>query len=459
MTTTSTMTSATFTFPDPDVTTYCDGEHLAVRVRQTGPSPMNPLNLAFLIDVSHSMGENHRLNRVKQTLYAIRTRNLWSPTDRVTLVTFSKVATTCCDHLVMDAVGIDTLYHLLDALEPDSATDLGAGLERLQLVQRPTDPFDAILLLTDGNVTSGLLRTNTSLCAVATAVGSLRGETTPTPFHVLGYGADHNRKLSRDLAVQSRGTYTYVDNAEILPVAMGDILSGARAEVFRGATVAAGEGWLCDSDVAPYALGGIIPDRDYWVLFKRSTLSLSTHPVSVHITLVCVTATGSRTLCHTTSASVSAPEESLILLEQVFHSRLTHALVTASNCIETTGTWNRALLEELLENLSALPREQQSRPKLLAVREQAEDMLRFLLPPTTNHTHPPQHHHGIAAARLHIAARMSSAAAIYSTQRGVQMGSEILVSGDPAPISSFASPMQRGVSTQMYDEYKSMNPT
>ena len=115
-------------------------------------------------------------------------------------------------------------------------------------------------------------------------------------------------------------------------------------------------------------------------------------------------------------------------------------------------------MEELLENLSALPREQQSRPKLLAVREQAEDMLRFLLPPTTIHTHPPQHHHGIAAARLHIAARMSSAAAIYSTQRGVQMGSEILVSGDPAPISSFASPMQRGVSTQMYDEYKSMNP-
>ena len=272
---------------------------------------------------------------------------------------------------------------------------------------------------------------------------------------MLGYGADHNRQLSRDLAIQSRGTYTYVDNAEILPVAMGDILSGARAEVFRGARISADEEqWMCLTNMSNGALGGIIPDRDYWVLYKKVPDSI--HTDSDKVVLDVYSDRGQETTCHLVNASLT-PEESVILVEQVFHGQLAQALVIASNQIESTGTWNRTPLEELLAQLTALAPDQQTRPKLLAVREHAEEMLALSNPSFMDRSlllRSPRHHHG--DPQLHLAARMSSAAAIYSTQRGVRMtfGTAGPV-GDPSPVSAYASPLQRGVSTQMHDEYLS----
>lgn len=445
----------------PTVTTFVNDEHLAICIRHSSEYRSRSVNIAFLIDVSHSMEEDKRLNRVKQTLRAARA--LWAPADRVTLVTFSRVATVHCDHLVMDTDGIDRLYSALEALETESSTNLGDGLECIQRLQREADPFDTVVLLTDGNITSGLLRTNRSLCEVSASVWSLRGDCCRTPFNVLGYGADHNRRLLRDLVVFSRGTYTYVDNDELLPVAMGDILSGARAEVFRGATIdASGSDWICqtDSSSGPYVLGSIIPDRDYWVLYKRAEAAATAD--DEFVTLVLYTDAGhSTTVRH---RICPAPDSSATILDQVFYTRLTHALVAASDGLEADGHWNHAPITALLADIAALPAEQKARPKLLAVREQAEEMLTLSHPPATQHLptdiplSPSQLTYG--DPMMHIAARMSSAAAIHMTQRGVRMTSGSgpgSGSGDPIAISTFSSPLQRGVSSQMYCEYSSQS--
>ena len=49
----------------------------------------------------------------------------------------------------------------------------------------------------------------------------------------------------RDLALRSRGAYTFIDNDEILPVATGDLISGLREEAVRGAALTVPEGWAC----------------------------------------------------------------------------------------------------------------------------------------------------------------------------------------------------------------------
>lgn len=410
-------------------------DHLAVRLHaHTTTTAADPLNLAILLDVSDSMSGD-RLNTVKRTLHAAR--DLFQSTDRVTLVTFGEAATTVADHLLMNAEGVATFYTAVDAIATSGCTNLSAGLERILTLQESDSPFTMTLLLTDGHVNRGVTST-VGLRTMAMGIGE-------APINVFGYGADHNRILSRELAITSRGTYTYIDGDEILPIAVGDIVSGLRSEVLKRASVRVTGGWECmelGSGGSTHLIGGVAPDRDYWVVYRRrgadtdDAIAVTLTAVGVEETLVGVPITD----CYD-------------LTEQVLRCRLAKALSAASDAVER----GRLICDDIAAlntEFEALPVELKARPLILRMRGQiAEIMAQMpatMYPPAGGlqrqvacYSEPPP---------PHLAARLSSGTAYLSTQRGVMSQA----AEDPnSGMAVFSSPLQRTTSSQVRGIYAS----
>ena len=375
--------------------------HLAVKIRASSTSSANkPINLAILLDTSGSMAVD-RLDAVKRTLHAAR--DLFIPADQITLVTFSSVATTVTNHLHMDAAGLTQFYAAVDAIKADGCTNLSVGIEQLL----PLVPYDTILVLTDGIINGGVT-SNIGLHTMMKGLGSV-------PNVTLGYGSDHNRTLLRDLAVRSRGSYTYVDSDEILPIAMGDLIGGLRAELYRNVSIRMPIGWTCCE--LGDGLGSIVPDRDYWMVFQKMSDDAETSPIEL--------ISGTTVIDTLDRVPIS---DCLDLQEQVLRCRVVKALISASDAMER-GQPCPTAVSDLTDEFRNLPEGIRSRPLVLRMQAQLAEIVS-------------------AAPSSSLLARMSSGGAYLSTQRGVTSGSV----GDPQE-QFFSSPMQRATSTQVQSQY------
>jgi hypothetical protein len=116
--------------------------------------------------------EGERLVAVKKTLHA----------GRVTLVLFGTESRALFRNHLMTEEGKVEFYSAVDALRTEGCTNLGSGLSALLPCT-----YDAVLLLTDGQVNRGVTST-AGLRSMALGLG-------PIPYTLLGYGADHNRIL------------------------------------------------------------------------------------------------------------------------------------------------------------------------------------------------------------------------------------------------------------------------
>jgi len=389
--------------------------HLAVKIRAPPNTEANdkPINLAILLDTSGSMADD-RLGAVKRTLHAAR--DLFKPTDQITMVTFDDKATTIADHLLMDADGLTRFYAAVDGIVADGCTNLSAGIEQLLLL-RSEKPYDTILVLTDGIINGGI----TSVIGLHTMMAGV--SSSQTPIVTLGYGADHNRILLRDLAVRSRGSYTYVDSDEILPIAMGDLIGGLRAELYNDVTLNLPAGWACceiGDGGASFMLGSVVPDRDYWVVFQKMVDDVEVSPITLTAGMVTSIATLEHVLI----------TDCLELKEQVLRCRVAKALVAASDAMER-GQRCPAIIGELVNEFSALSEGMLYRPLVLRMRAEVAAIAHA--PPTAS-----------------LLARMSSGGAYLSTQRGVSSGTGS--PGDPQE-QLFSSPLQRTTANQVQSQY------
>jgi hypothetical protein len=379
--------------------------HLAIKIRaSSSASAEKPINLAILLDTSGSMAVD-RLDAVKRTLHAAR--DLFKPADQITLVTFSGVATTITNHLHMDAAGLTQFYTAVDAIKADGCTNLSAGIEQL-LPLRTAVPYDTILVLTDGIINGGVT-SNIGLHTMMAGLGSV-------PNVTLGYGADHNRTLLRDLAVRSRGSYTYVDSDEILPIAMGDLIGGLRAELHRNVSIRMPVGWTCCE--LGDGLGSLVPDRDYWMVFQKMSDDAETTPIEL--------ISGATVIDTLDRVPISDCHD---LQEQVLRCRVVKALISASDAMER-GYPFPTVVNELVEEFRNLPEGIRSRPLILRMQAQLAEIV-------------------TAAPSTELLARMSSGGAYLSTQRGVTSVSSV---GDPQE-QIFSSPLQRATSTQVQSQY------
>ena len=391
------------------LTSYQNSDYLAVRIHaHSGEArearETKSIRIAFLVDVSDSMN-GERLTCVKRTLHAAR--GLFEAGDRITMVTFGSAAAVVANNIGYD--GLDDFYHLVDGLTTAGGTNLSAGIEKLASVSSGSSSYDSIVLLTDGQINQGVVST--------TALGGMMMAVSSSPVTALGYGPDHNQVLMRDLGLRSRGSYIYVDSESMMPAAMGDLISGLRTEVLQRATLRVPVGLDCceySGGGASYFVGSIVPDRDYWVVFRKRAGVTDVTPIE----LLAPGSPGSPGFRET--LTWCAVSDCYDLKEQVLRCQVSSAILSG----------DKNLVAALTDEIRAMAAEFQARPLVL-------NMIGQLIEFTEMSVRPP------APAAL---ARAISGAAYLSVQRGLPPAGET---------NTFSSPRQRHTSRQTqvaYDE-------
>lgn len=251
--------------------TMPDDEHVVVGVMITpvaAPTSRRSFHLALLLDTSGSM-DGSRMAALKRTLHLLI--NALDNEDRLSIIQYESAARPLSTAQRMTPWARAELHTQVDALTADGGTNLEEGLVILGEVNN-TLPVDSVFLLTDGHINAGLT-SGAGLHRLLTAA-----VTSGTPVNTLGYGADHNSRLLRDMALRSCGTYTYADADELLPAIIGDITGGLAAEVGRGAFITIPEGWTClEVGAAPgattYTVGTLIAEKPQWIVLQGPVAS------------------------------------------------------------------------------------------------------------------------------------------------------------------------------------------
>lgn len=184
------------------------------------------LHLCLLLDVSASMDEEGRLENVKHSLHHLL--GLLTPTDRVSLVTFSRGATTILRQAFLDDV--EALRVTLSCIRSESNTNLGAGLAEAEKALFRDPGSQCVLLLTDGFATSGIMEADELLALAAPLTES-------SVLHVIGYGEGHQADLLSRMATVGGGSYHVVCNKEDVAVVIGDVVGGLVSCAFQQVTL------------------------------------------------------------------------------------------------------------------------------------------------------------------------------------------------------------------------------
>ncbi len=397
------------------------------------------------------------MESVKRTLHAAR--DLFQETDYVTIVAFGSDTRTITLHQLMDEAGAEECYRAIDGIQINGSTNLSSAFEALASFGYS---YDAIVILTDGHINMGLTST-AGLRAMGLGIG--RGR----PLYTIGYGSDHNRILLRDMALHSRGSYTYIDSEDILPVTMGDILSGLRMEVAQNVTVTCGgAGWKCmelgaEPDSSSYCIGNMIPDRNYWVVFDSG----------VDLDRCTVSGTGiPEPVCFVVEAMDEATKDEV--REQILRCRVVRAMSAITESLEKNtepSPAQKATVQEIKDEIVTADEPFRLRPLVLRMTGQIEEILQKMeefqpeeegdLDLGMGFHHRGGFHYGDRQNISDTLARLSSGTAVLATQRGVfsQAAPSVEEDSDPTihvdrdPAALFSSPVQRTVSNNVRCQY------
>ena len=403
-------------------------------------------HLAMVLDVSGSM-DGDRITSLKRTINLLVDR--LADDDKVSIISYNHESNVCVN---AGRIGDDraAIHTAVDALTAMGGTNMEAGVMALRTLS--AEP-DAIFVLTDGQINSG----------IASSVGLMRILTSVvpvgTPVNTLGYGADHNVRLLRDMAVRSRGTYTYADVAEILPAIIGDITAGLASEIARGASIAVPAGWKCmelnaEESADRLVIGTLIDQKPQWVVFER--VDGAADPVDITVSY-----TGG-----SVTASVGTHHTAIDIAEQYARVRVANVFTGISDLLERHAiTEARAQLNTLAADLNSSA----AKDTALVIRlcAQVDEMLDSLVsPPATPHfaagaagvrgplglSYMPSFGAGLLAppALAPTVSRLVSNAVSLGLQRGV-------VSTASEVDTTFSSPMQRRVTANLTATYSGVS--
>ena len=171
-----------------------------------------PRDIVFVIDVSGSMsGRKIEQARAagRQLLESLR------PTDRFRLIDFSSDVRAFRDGWTSATGGnLREAQAYLEQLRANGGTNIQGALEEALRLESPKDRLPLVLFLTDGAPTVGETRAE----AIVQRAAELRRNRRLFTF---GIGADVNAALMEQLALQGRGTATFVRPEESVERAVG----------------------------------------------------------------------------------------------------------------------------------------------------------------------------------------------------------------------------------------------
>ena len=175
-----------------------------------------PRDLTFVIDVSGSMsGQKIEQARAagKQILRTL------SPMDRFRLIDFSSdVRTFRNDFSTATRENIAAAERYLDQLDAEGSTNISAALDEALSAPVQAGRLPIVLFLTDGQPTVGERDASVIAANVAKQRGSRR-------LFTFGVGADLNVSLIEQLALEGRGTASFVRPEESVERAVGIVAS------------------------------------------------------------------------------------------------------------------------------------------------------------------------------------------------------------------------------------------
>jgi Ca-activated chloride channel family protein len=175
-----------------------------------------PRDLTFVIDVSGSMsGEKMEQARAagKQILRSL------SPMDRFRLIDFSSDVRTFRDNFTSATrENIRAAENYLDELDAQGSTNISGALDEALSSPVQSGRLPIVLFLTDGQPTVGERNASTIASSVAKQRGTRR-------LFTFGVGADLNVSLIEQLALEGRGTASFVRPEESVERAVGIVAS------------------------------------------------------------------------------------------------------------------------------------------------------------------------------------------------------------------------------------------
>ena len=175
-----------------------------------------PRDVTLVLDVSGSMS-GRKLEQAKaagrQVLATL------GSDDRFRLIDFSTDVRTFRDELVAATpANLRAAQRYLDELEAEGSTNISGALDRALEAETASDRLPLVLFLTDGAPTVGETRPE----AIAERAAKERGRARVFTF---GVGADVNAALLERLALEARGTASFVRPNEDVERAVGVVAS------------------------------------------------------------------------------------------------------------------------------------------------------------------------------------------------------------------------------------------
>jgi hypothetical protein len=321
-------------------------------------------HLALLLDVSGSM-EGDRIHAVKTTLGLLL--EALSDDDILTIISYASAANVMANAVTINAETRTSLRTSINNIEAEGGTNLESALIALRGVSQSTNKVDAAFILTDGHINKGIVASSglTRLLSAAILVG--------TPVFTLGFGTDHNSRMLRDIALRTRGSYTYADAAELIPATIADIISGLATEVGRNSRLILPTGWRCleitaDPDAKEFIVGTLVSEKKQWVVLEGPTcLSASSEP----ITFIWQSADG---IEHTETCTPNNEFDPLEIEEQFCRCRVAAVQTEVQDILESGNIEDaKTALIELGAELDTSPAK--DRTFVISLRAQVDEMI------------------------------------------------------------------------------------
>ncbi len=424
------------------------------------PAPMSsasrrPFHLAMLLDVSGSMG-GERISALRRTLNLLV--DALAEKDVLTLITYNSAASVRADCVAIAADTRTTLHSTIDSLVADGGTNMEAAIGALlALAADSAKPnVDAVFILTDGHINAGM----TSSAGLLRLLQNQMNQ--GVPINTLGYGADHNSRLLRDMALRSSGSYTFADVAEVLPAIIGDIMGGLEAEVGRQGKLQIPEGWNClelqTIQGGAYCVGTLIAEKAQWIVLEGEAGASSIPPLVF-------TWTDPARGEHTQTFALGGDIPMLEIVEQRERCRVATAFAAVTEDVEHYRLDDaRTKLTELAAELAASPAKDTT--FVIRLQAQVDEMIDSLKPMEMHPALPvgglgrSPAGWGAAPSVAPVVSRLASNTTVLVNQRGIMSSGSSSSSGVPGPAPAYApalfsSPSQRSASNRLATAYSS----